>query len=124
MLTFLQILLLIAVIGSAALFRLSISIWAPVLAVVLAVLTYINTLSTLILIALWIILALSIVLFDIPPIRRMLLAKPTLKFFKSSLPPMSETERVALKRVMCGGKVNCFVANQIGKNYWLIINRH
>ena len=96
MLTFLQIILLIVAISCFALFRLSLYVWAPIFAVILAGLTVLGNVSNIILIPLWAFLLFSVIFFGIKPLRRICIAKPMLKFVQKSLPPMSVTERVAI----------------------------
>lgn len=97
MLTFVQIVLLLVAISCFALFRLSLFIWAPIFAVILAVLTFLGNISNIILIPLWLLLGLSIIFFGVRVIRRNFIAKPMLNFVRKSLPPMSVTERIALE---------------------------
>lgn len=97
MITFLQILILIAVICCASLYRLSLIIWAPIMAIILGALTYLGTVSNIILVPLWAILLICVIFLGIPVIRRNILTKRTLNFFQRALPPMSVTEKVAIE---------------------------
>lgn len=97
MFAFLQIILLLIALSSFALLRLSLFVWTPILAILLAGMTFIGDITYFLLVPLWIILIVSIIFYGINPIRKFAISKPMLKFVRKSLPPMSVTERIAIE---------------------------
>ncbi|NGP52308.1 acyl-CoA dehydrogenase [Thioalkalivibrio sp. XN8] len=87
------LLLTLVVAGTLAYLRSSLTVWTGALAALLLVIQLAGGgLSP----APWIVFAVAAGLLNLKPLRRTLLSRPLLKWFKSVLPPMSQTEKDAI----------------------------
>jgi acyl-CoA dehydrogenase len=93
----LQIAVLVLAIVGTALRRLSLHIWVPSFALLLILFTIFTTPPWGFLIVCWIIYFIVILFFCVTPIRHQFLTKPLMQRVKKILPPMSDTEQVALE---------------------------
>lgn len=83
--------------GVAAYFRISRFIWAPVLLLWLADLQYFSLMPALASYVFWPITATLVIVAFIRPVRQWLITKRLFHFFKTNLPPLSDTEKAAIE---------------------------
>jgi len=93
----LQLLLVIVFLGTVAALRPALPIWASGFAVLLFILTVATTPPWLFLVLCWLALIAVAVGFGHPKVRHEFITKPILNRLRKVLPPMSETERIALE---------------------------
>ncbi len=93
----LQLLLVIAFLGGVAAWRPPMPIWATGFAILLFILTIVTTPPWSFLILCWLGLIATTICFGHPKIRKEIITKPILYRLRKVLPPMSETERIALE---------------------------
>lgn len=97
MLLFVQIVVLILAIVITALNRWSLKIWIPGFAALLLVLSVLTTPPWGLLAVCWLFYLIIVSVLVIPTARHVLITKPLLTRIQKILPPMSETERIALE---------------------------
>jgi alkylation response protein AidB-like acyl-CoA dehydrogenase len=91
-----ELILLFAVIGATAYYRVSAIVWAPIIAVTLFFLTTFAGLPMWLSIPAWVILAVAAATFLSSGFREKLFMRKTFALFKKLLPPISQTEQEAL----------------------------
>lgn len=96
---FLGIITLLVTAGICAYFRLSRMVWIPVIATVLLLLTFYSAswVFRIILLITWIFYIAAAILVSATPLRRRLIIKPVFNLFRKLLPPIGETERIAIE---------------------------
>lgn len=109
-----EIIIFLAVLWSLAFFNVSLKLSTAIIALLLFILSFFHLWSWWILTPLWIIFLFIAIVLNIPLLRRNFISAKILKYFRSVLPPMSETERIALEAgdVWWEGELFC------GKPHW------
>lgn len=74
----------------------------------------------------WLLLPVALILlpFTLPSIRKAYISAPALKAFQKVMPSMSKTEQEAIDVEQHGGKVNYSVEHQIGNNFTIILSHN
>lgn len=97
MVALLSALIFIAVLIGLAFFQASRWVWAPVLAVLLLAITFCGDWSWWALAPIWAIFIIVAVFAHVPVLRVRLVTQPILAYLRKTMPPMSDTERVAIE---------------------------
>lgn len=97
MLATLEFLSFLAVVWASIFYRLPVKIWVPLIAVVLLILSSFSKLSPTVLTILWFIFLALAALLIVSPLRIKFLSTPVFALIKRLLPPISETEKIALE---------------------------
>lgn len=108
--SFIEIMILIAVIWVMAFFQVSPRIWAPLIAIILLLLTFWGAFASPVLAIFWLIFLVPAILFNAPWLRTHFISPALLKYFQKNLPTISRTEREVLeagdvwweKELFCG----------------------
>jgi len=95
--TIFSIIVLLAVVGGLAFYRVKPIMWTAILAVFLLGYTIFNMLSGTFLLLSWAIYLAAALTFNFPNIRRKFFMQKLFHSVKKKLPPMSQTEREALE---------------------------
>lgn len=93
----LELLLFIIISLSFGYLSLGPRVWAPLYLALLTVYSLFSHLPFLVMAALWVLSAPIMMVTLLPVLRRRYLTKPLFKYFKAQLPPMGETEKIALE---------------------------
>lgn len=108
------LLLALAAIWALAYFRARLPVWTAVLAVLLALWSVLGHSGTMLQIVVWLLFAIVSTLVNVTSLRRQLISRRVYLIFRRLLPPLSRTEREALKRAQSGGTANFSAATPIG----------
>lgn len=96
MIAFFEFALGLSVFAILALQRAPAVVWTPTAGVVLLILTLFSSVSWWVLIPMWAIYAAAAALFNYTDLRQQYFTSPVLAYFRKVLPPMSQTEKIAL----------------------------
>lgn len=97
MFIFFEIIIFLSILWGLAFFNVSLKISSIIIFLLLLGISFFHLWSWWVLIPLWLIFLIIILPLNIPYLRRQFLSAPILKYFRSALPHMSETERIALE---------------------------
>jgi alkylation response protein AidB-like acyl-CoA dehydrogenase len=114
MLTTIALLIFFGLIWTLAFLKVSRLFWVPIVALSLFLLGLVPSISHVLLTILWVAYLALALLFTIQPLRLKLLSKPVFNLFRKLLPPISDTEKIALEAGTVGWEGELFA----GRPQW------